>query len=166
MVAVILGARTLKTPAISRGQNLEAEVRKAVGKELGLHIQTCGLYISREHPMIAISPDGIVNKITFEIKCPTTDKTAQTYIDKAGRITKKYYAQVQIQIQMYCACADESYFCVADSDFEINNQVNIIKVVYDHQYVLCLLDSVVAFWKENIFPLLHKNVMYDVDNVI
>lgn len=114
--------------------------------------------------MIAISPDGIVNKITFEIKCPTTDKTAQTYIDKEGRITKKYYAQVQIQ--MYCACADESYFCVADSDFEINSQVNIIKVVYDHQYVLCLLDSVVAFWKENIFPLLHKNVMYDVDNVI
>lgn len=60
--------------------------------------------------MIAGSPDGINDKTTFGIKCPSTEKTHLNYINKDGVITARYYAQVQIQ--MYCANRNKCYFCV------------------------------------------------------
>lgn len=56
---------------------------------------------------------------------------------------------------MYCSKGNKSYFCVTSSDFVKNIQVTIINVDYDHEYVVKLLDSVVCFWKNNIFPILH-----------
>lgn len=156
VVAVILGAKIPETSAMFRGRKLEAHVRKVVEKKLGIKIKTCGLYISKTFPMIAASPDGINKKTTFEIKCPVSTKTSENYINKEGRINEKYYAQVQIQ--MYCTQANESYFCVASSDFDKNNEVTLLKVVYDHKYVMSLLDSVLSFWKNNIFPVLYKSV--------
>lgn len=156
LVAVILGAKTPETSAIIRGRKLEDQVRKVVEKKLGIKIQMCGLYISETFPMIAASPDGRNENTTFEIKCPVSAKTSENYIDKEGRIKEKYFAQVQIQ--MYCAHATESYFCVANSDFEKNNEVALLKVEFDQEYVMGLLDSVVAFWKNNIFPVLSKSV--------
>lgn len=106
--------------------------------------------------MIAGSPDGICEKIyNIEIKCPSSEKTEKNYI-KNGAITKQYYAQVQIQ--MYCANLNKSYFCVASSDFEKDNKVNIIEIDYDQNYVSELLHSVISFWKQNIFPILYESV--------
>lgn len=159
LIAIILGARIPETSAILRGKKLEDKVRKTVEKIIGNKIDICGLYISEQFPMIAGSPDGINDKTTFEIKCPSTEKTHLNYIDKDGVITARYYAQVQIQ--MYCANRNKCYFCVASSDFEKNNEVSIINIDYDHDYVTELLDNVVSFWKNNIFPILHKSVMLD-----
>lgn len=156
LVAVILGAKTPETSAIIRGRKLEDHVRKVVENKLGIKIQMCGLYISETFPMIAASPDGRYQNTTFEIKCPVSAKTSENYIDKEGRIKEKYFAQVQIQ--MYCAHTTESYFCVANSDFTKNNEVTLLKVEFDQQYVMSLLDSVVAFWKNNIFSVLSKSV--------
>lgn len=156
LVAMIFGAKIPETPAISRGKKLEDEVRITVEKKIQMKIEKCGLYISETFPMVAGSPDGINNKTTFEIKCPSSEKTAQHYINKDGTISKKYFAQVQMQ--MYCAKGNKSYFCVASSDFKENNQVTIIPVEYEHEYVMKLLNSVVAFWKNNIFPILYESV--------
>lgn len=156
LVASILGARTIETTAIKRGKNLEDSVRKTVEEKLGKKIGKCGLYISEQNPMIAGSPDGICEKIyTIEIKCPSSKKTEKNYI-KNGAITKQYYAQVQIQ--MYCANLNKSYFCVASSDFEKDNKVNIIEIDYDQNYVSELLHGVISFWKQNIFPILYESV--------
>lgn len=59
---------------------------------------------------------------------------------------------------MYCAKANKGYFCVASSDLKKNNQVTIIPVEYEHEYVMKLLNNVVAFWKNNIFPVLYESV--------
>lgn len=156
LVATILGGRTIETTAIKRGRMLEDSVRKSVEKKLGKKIEKCGLFISEENPMIAGSPDGICEKnTTIEIKCPSTKKTENKYI-KDGAITKQYYAQVQVQ--MYCANVNKSYFCVASSGFEKDNKVNIIEIAYDQIYVSKLLHSVISFWKRNIFPILYETV--------
>lgn len=81
-----------------------------------------------------------------------TKKTENKYI-KDGAITKQYYAQVQVQ--MYCAKVNKSYFCVASSGFEKDNKVNIIEIAYDQIYVSELLHSVISFWKRNIFLILY-----------
>ncbi|KAL4714235.1 hypothetical protein ACJJTC_009587 [Scirpophaga incertulas] len=156
LVSIIFGMRTSETSVMSRDRKLEAQVRKIIEKKLDKKIETCGLYISKTFPIIAASPDGKSGKITFEIKCPASEKTLKSFANEEGKITAKYFAQ--IQKQMYCAHANESYFCVASSDFETINNVIIIKVDYDQQYVTSLLDRVVSFWKENIFPVLYKSV--------
>lgn len=48
--------------------------------------------------MIAALPDGITEKNTFEIKCPTTDNISIKKENKEGKITERYLAQVQIQM--------------------------------------------------------------------
>lgn len=82
--------------------------------KMGMKIEKCGLYISEAFPMVAGSPDGINNKTTFEMKsqCPSSDKTTQNYIDDNGTILNKYFAQVQMQI--YCAKGNKSYFWFAN----------------------------------------------------
>lgn len=156
LVAAILGARTPLTSSMKRGQILEEKVRKTVEQKIGHKIEKCGLFISEEFPMIAGSPDGILhNKSTLvEIKCPISEKTFKTYIQD-GAVTKKYLAQVQMQ--MFCAKVDESIFCVANSNFENSNNVSIIKVQYDENFVRELLDSVLTFWKTNIYPILYES---------
>lgn len=155
LVAAILGARTPLTSAMKRGQKLEEKVRKTVEKKLGHKIEKCGLSISETYPMIAGSPDGIYKKSTLvEIKCPTSVKTLTNYI-KDGAVTKKYMAQVQMQ--MFCAKAEKSFFCVASSDFETSNDVSIVEVQYDRKVVQELLDKIVPFWKNNIYPILYES---------
>lgn len=156
LVASILGARTIETPAIKRGKNLEDAVRQTVEKKIGKKIKKCGLFISDKNPVIAGSPDGILERnTTIEIKCPSSNKTEKNYI-KNGVICKKYYGQVQMQ--MYCANLKKSYFCVASSDFENDNKVDIVEIEYDEEYVSEILQSVILFWKQNIFPVLYETV--------
>lgn len=50
-------------------------------------IKNCGLNISQKFPMIAALPDGITEKNTFEIKCPTTDNISIKKENKEGKIT-------------------------------------------------------------------------------
>ncbi|KAF9409692.1 hypothetical protein HW555_010982 [Spodoptera exigua] len=66
LIAIILGVRIPETSVILRGKTVE--------KIIGNKIDICGLYISEQFPMIAGSPDGINDKTTFEIKCPSTEK--------------------------------------------------------------------------------------------
>lgn len=156
LVAVIFGARSVQTPAIKRGQRLEDKVREIAEQKLGVKFTKCGLFISNEYPMIAGSPDGINSqKGLIEIKCPSTAKNVENYI-KDGKLTKKCFAQVQIQ--MFCAKVNQSYFCVASSDFEHTKNVTILPVSYNDKYVKELIGQVVSFWKLNIFPKLYESV--------
>lgn len=141
LVAVIFGARSVQTPAIRRGQKLEDKVRDVEEKKLGVKFTKCGLFISDEYPMIAGSPDGINKEIgLIEIKCPTTEKNVENYIMN-GKLTKKCFAQVQIQ--MFCAKVNLTYFCVASSNFENDKKVSILPVSYNDKYVKELISQIV-----------------------
>ncbi|XP_028170878.1 uncharacterized protein LOC114360375 [Ostrinia furnacalis] len=155
LVAKIFGARSVLTAAMKRGQKLEEKVREVVEKKLGLRFAKCGLFISDEYPMIAGSPDGISTKGIIEIKCPSNEKNREYYI-KNGQLSEKCLAQVQIQ--MYCVKAKLTYFCVAGSDFENTKEVTILPICYNELYVKKLIDQIVPFWSQHIFPKLFESV--------
>lgn len=91
LVASIMGAKIPDTAAMKRGRTLESSVRKVVSRKLNKKIATCGLYISRENPIIAASPDGIVKDAVIEIKCPTKVKTRETYLYKKRCCHREMY---------------------------------------------------------------------------
>lgn len=97
--------------------------------------------------MIAASPDGVIKDAVIEIKCPTKAKTKNSYL-KNGVITDKCKAQVQLQ--MYATGVKQCYFYVADSNFEVTKDVEIILVTYDNDYVNNLIKKLTFFWKNNI----------------
>ena len=154
LVAAIMGAKTPDTVAMKRGRILESSVRKAVENKLNKKIKSCGLFVSREYPMIAASPDGMLKDALVEIKCPTSDKTKVTYV-KNGVIADKYLAQVQLQ--MYTTGVKKCYFCVADVDFEKSKNVEIISILFNNDYVTNLINSLATFWTSNIYPLLLRS---------
>ncbi|XP_028177249.1 uncharacterized protein LOC114365027 [Ostrinia furnacalis] len=154
LIASIMGAKIPDSAAMRRGRDLESSVRKTVSSKLKKKITTCGLFITENYPMIAASPDGITNDAIIEIKCPTKAKTKESYL-KNGNITKKFMAQVQLQ--MYATGYKKCFFCVADSEFEATKNVDIIVVPYDSAYISTLLPKLVTFWKNNVYPILYVN---------
>ncbi|KAI8439312.1 hypothetical protein MSG28_013143 [Choristoneura fumiferana] len=154
LVATIMGAKVPDTAAMKRGRNLEHSVRKTVSKNLKKKISLCGLFVCKDHPMIAASPDGLTKDAIIEIKCPTKAKAKENYL-KNGIITTKYKAQVQLQ--MYATGIKKCYFCVADSKFEETRKVEIVLENYDSEYVRNLVKKVLIFWKKNVYPILCCN---------
>ncbi|KAJ8721028.1 hypothetical protein PYW08_006493 [Mythimna loreyi] len=134
---MILGGKVPDTPAMKRGRLLEQKIFEVVKKILGKDIKKCGLFISKLHPMIAVSPDGISEQFLVEIKCPFTEETIKNYLQD-GKPSKKCYAQMQLQ--MYVCGIKKSYFCIADSKFESNKKVNIIDVDFNEEYINTLLN--------------------------
>lgn len=50
----------------------------------------------------------------------------------------------------------EWFSCVADVDYENNNQEHILLVNFDGEYVNNLLQLLTFFWNKKICPLLYK----------
>lgn len=155
LISAIMGGKIPETSAMKRGRFLENEVREVVAKKLGKKIKNSGLFISQEHPMLAGSPDGICEDSVVEIKCPVSSKTYLNYI-KNGRPSKKCFAQVQMQ--MYLSGLKNCYFCVADPNFSASKNVEILCIVYDDEYMSGFLESVITFWKSQVYPLLCKSI--------
>ncbi|XP_047995676.1 uncharacterized protein LOC125233652 [Leguminivora glycinivorella] len=156
LIALIMGGRIPDTNAMKRGRLLEDEVRETVSTSLGKTINKCGLFISKKYPMIAGSPDGVCDDSIIEIKCPVSTKTYKNYVIN-GKPTKKFYAQMQIQ--MYLSHHHKGYFCVADCNYSVNKNVNIISVKYDEKYVSELILALVSSWKDTVYPLLYQCVI-------
>lgn len=155
-VETVVGAISLKdTAAMTRGKNLEKQVRKEIEKISKIKIKKCGFKTSPEYPVMGASPDGISDEYVVEIKCPSTEKTVKNYINN-GLITEKYKAQVQMQ--MFFWGKKQALFCVASADFETSKKVDILTVDFDEQYCLDILEKCVLFWKNAIFPLLKKSL--------
>ncbi|XP_060802684.1 uncharacterized protein LOC132902276, partial [Amyelois transitella] len=154
LTAMIMGAKTPDTKAMRRGRHLESQVKMIVEKTLGKKVKECGLFISSKYPFIAGSPDGIFDKkFCIEIKCPTNEKSYQNYI-KDNKVTEKCMAQ--IQIQMFVTNLRYCYFCVADSNFEKSNNVEMLLVNYDENLVKLYISCISEFWKKEIFPILYE----------
>jgi hypothetical protein len=156
LIALIMGGSIPDTSAMKRGRILENEVRKTVSNILGKKIKKCGLMLSKEYPMIAGSPDGICEDSIIEIKCPTSVKTYQNYVNN-GKPTEKF--NTQMQMQMYLTGLQNGYFCVADSNYSTNKNVEIINVAFDDTYVSDFLKLLVGLWKENVYPLLYQSTL-------
>lgn len=149
------GIRIRETDAMKRGKNLEKSIRAVVASKLKCEIKITGLLLSPDMPIFGASPDGLTEEAVIEIKCPTSDKTMQNYV-KEGVISKKFLGQIQLQMHMFKKA--KGIFCVADPNFEVNHEVYLYEVPYDHQFIETLMDAAQDFWKNNVFPILLNSV--------
>lgn len=107
--------------------------------------------------MIEASPDGLLNGDTvIEIKCPIIEKTSKTYVSN-NQVTIKYFAQVQLQLHL--TGLKKCLFCVASFsswNFETNNEINVVPLDYNSEYVIDLLCKLEFLWKKNVYPILYN----------
>ena len=59
-----------ETTAIKWGRDNEENAIKDLERKLGGKVNKCGLFISKLHPFIGASPDGLFEDCVVEIKCP------------------------------------------------------------------------------------------------
>lgn len=82
---------------IFSGKTLEPKVREIVAALKNIKINESGLILNKCFPLFGASPDGISKNFVIEIKCPISQKTMNNYV-RDGEITKKYMAQIQLQM--------------------------------------------------------------------
>ena len=120
-----------RTKAIEWGKKNEKTAIKAFEKKYGGKIENCGLFVSKQKPNFAASPDGIYQDTLIEVKCPymlrdssPTDWSKLKAQQKSSfccvkssngddlilKKTHQYY--VQVQMQMYCSGYQKTYFVV------------------------------------------------------
>ncbi|VEN47228.1 unnamed protein product [Callosobruchus maculatus] len=74
---------------------LEQEVRMQVEKLKNIKIEKCGFFLSNEHSILGVSPDGVTEEHVVEIKCPVKKNNITNYIN-SQILTPKCEAQVQL----------------------------------------------------------------------
>lgn len=127
---------------------MEPKVRQIVATKQNIIIKESGLILNKDYPLFGASPDGISEEFVVEIKCPFSKKNFKNYI-RDGEVTKKYMAQ--IQLQMLFAEKTMGLFCIAHEDFETSNNVDIYIVDYNEQFCSQLMDRSLSFWKKSVF---------------
>ncbi|XP_022900417.1 uncharacterized protein [Onthophagus taurus] len=154
LVESILGSGKIpQTAAMSRGLKLEEEVLDMVQKIYKINIRKCGIFILKDYPIFGASPDGISEKYCIEIKCPQAQNYVK-YIDNEGKISKKGYAQ--LQLQMLFSQRKHGLFCVASPSFEETKAVTIVEIPFDEEYCKDLMQIAQEFWKTAIYTKIIK----------
>lgn len=152
LVESIFGAQKFKPNRhMLRGIELEQKIINCAEKKLLINIQKCGIFLSPKFPIFGASPDGISGNCIIEVKCPSSLKHRENYI-KNGVIAKKYLDQMMLQMKL-CE-RKEGVFCVADPEFETNNNVDFYFVNYDENHCDELIEKCKKFWLHNVFPKL------------
>ncbi|KAB0802565.1 hypothetical protein PPYR_04751 [Photinus pyralis] len=150
LVESIFGAKLKETAAINRGKLLEDEVLSVLQKQLNMKFSKVGLMLSGKYPVLGASPDAVNEEFVVEVKCPSSEKAVNAYVTKDNKIVNKYRAQ--IQLQMLVNNKKSGIFCVADTNFESNKVITVVRDEYDHDFIQPIIEMAVDFWKAAIFP--------------
>ena len=125
-------AEVFVNDAMRWGTETESQARDAYSARTGVLVDEIGFVT---HPTIAqagCSPDGLIgDRGLVELKCPTSDRHAQFLITK--EIPKHYISQVQFQ--MACCERDWCDWVSFDPRFEPEDQLLIIRVQRDDQFI-------------------------------
>ena len=154
MAKDLVAPKELKVPAILHWQKYEPVAIERYEGMTGLKVDPCGLFISETHPMLAASPDGIINTIDklIEVKCPYSAKkkiicpTTVPYlkfVDGKLSLNEKHSYYYQIQGQLYCANknkCDLIIFTMTDT--------KVIEIVRDDEFIKDMVAKLVSFYQE------------------
>ena len=165
--------------ATDHGNMNEPVARKSFSKKIRkLHqnftVAETGLWVAMQNPIIAASPDGLVNCAccgtgVVEIKCPYTDsllsvfdyalkgtsqsqaqhKTVVIVEDGECVINKKHKYYTQMQVQMLCCNVSYCYLVIA-TQAESDN-LRYFKVEKDQLFCAGIVRKAKVFYKKVIF---------------
>lgn len=129
-----------------------------------MKVQQSGLFVSKERPYLAGSPDGLVDKDhTIEVKCPYSFRHEKIstripflQLNDEGNLelkkTSNYYDQVQGQL--YVAGRKSCYFVI----YTFVDLV-ALHIAIDHDYIsTCLLPKLELFYHRTYLPFISKSL--------
>ena len=143
----------LKTPAILHGQRYETVALSKYEKHFGGVPRKCGIFVSKTHPFIAASPDGIIDSEKIvEVKCPFVIKdrlisptTVPFLVEKEGKLAleESHIYHYQIQGQLFCT---NSKYC--DLVVYTLKDVKFISVKRDDIFINAMIEKLEQFYKQ------------------
>lgn len=152
----LMGKQSGWSFAMMRGTVLEEFVFQEVKKEFA-ELKRAGLIMNHTiHPFFAASPDGLHENFVLEIKCPSTQKTFEQYID-VNKLSKKYFAQ--IQLQMFITGKPKALLAVASLDFEKTRKITKIWIPFDNDYIQEMLEQAMEFYEKAVYPALKRKFL-------
>ncbi|CAC5413887.1 unnamed protein product [Mytilus coruscus] len=148
----------LKTAPILHGQKYEKSALSKYEQDFGRSPVNCGIYVSKSHPFIAASPDGIINDTVVEVKCPFVAKDKMIspktipfllYNDGKLMLNESHNYYYQVQGQMFCTNLKNCHFVV----FTLQ-EVQYIHIKRDDIFIQNMVEKLEDFYKtyfERIF---------------
>ncbi|KAK6178339.1 hypothetical protein SNE40_013138 [Patella caerulea] len=141
----------LKTKQTMYGRQYESVAVESFESLTNTTTKSCGLFVSETHPMLAASPDRVIDGETLvEVKCPysarnqlISELTVPYLMLTDGKLTLKkthnYY--YQIQGQLFCAGRRQCKFIV----FSLTD-LKIMDISFDHEFVMEMLNRLSSFY--------------------
>lgn len=158
----------IKCAAILHGKQYEKEAVKKYEQDKNVSVKKCGMFVSKEKPYLAASPDGIIDsRHLVEVKCPYSSRNKEIspktvpylkYKDDEVTLDPSHAYYYQVQGQLYCADREVCDFVV----YTITD-VKYIRIKRDQSFInemLIKLDSFFAsFFKEAVLVKLYYRTM-------
>ena len=150
-------------------------LKSAGAKHKKLKLSDTGLWISKEFPFIAASPDGICKCACcdkpwlLEVKCPygyrlqtvtEYSKNKQSCLslkDRKYTLKESYQKYTQVQTQLFCAGMDMSHLIIFTR--APHNNMAIIEVKRGDDCIKKIIERAVVFFKCTIFPELQSQTV-------
>lgn len=155
-----------KNKAIVWGK-LNEPVALTACQSLGVKIKSCGLFVSKSHPYLGASPDGLIGgTTTIEIKCPyaqrysVIDETTIPYLrsDDCGvlMLSKKHpYYYYQIQGQLFVTGRLLGQLVVFTT-----KEIAIVDVPRDDGMITEMVQRLENFYRRYFKPALFNEYIY------
>lgn len=142
----------------------------------GIRTVECGLFVSHSHPMLAASPDRLLDTDTLmQVKCPyasrgmiISERTVPylTLVDGNLTLKKNHNYFYQVQGQLFCAQRQLCKFVI----YTIKD-IKIIDIPIDHCFIQRMLKELQSFF-DNVFrkalieKLFYKHTNTFVDMIL
>ena len=133
------------------GRRFEAVAIEKYDEFAGVETSDCGLFVSIAHPMLAASPDGVVdNETLVEVKCPYTSRDRPiTHVtvpylklmDGCLNLDTSHNYYYQIQGQLYCTgrtVCDLVVYTVSD--------MKVIRIARDDVFINAMVAKLLTFY--------------------
>ncbi|XP_074643943.1 uncharacterized protein LOC141900803 [Tubulanus polymorphus] len=166
----LFGDTEFTSLATNHGKKYENVAVRKFEAETGKTSDSCGIFVSIERPMLAASPDRILNSnAVIEVKCPfsarqlkiTPKSVPYLYIKNTGELSLKethdYY--YQIQGQLYCTERKLCKFVVYTL-----KDMKIIDVNYDQEFINSMLLKLDDFYVKFFKPALIERFFYHCES--
>lgn len=145
--------------------------RLMASRQHDLNVEKCGLFVHPEMQYLAASPDGLAvcpciecqNKlIVLEVKCPYSvrdgleshvslpNSFCLTLLDSEWILKKEHAYYYQIQLQMFVCKSTAVKDVVCDFIVWTTSETIILRIEYDHQFVISKMNDLKHFYINNI----------------
>jgi len=166
LVRSMISPDEVNSPAIAHGKKYEDIARKKFEEQSGLTVRTCGLFISIDHPVLAATPDGIIDDDTLiEIKCPYSAFHQEASPENAPFLIRSDSGEValarshnyyyQVQGRLFCTGRKLCKFIVYTS-----KGLDVQDVPYDDQFITEMLLKRDSFYHTFLKPAVINHFLY------